>query len=273
MKRIVLAALAATLVGAATARADITTGTETATAGRVTATLSWETGEFSPAHTALTITRDGVVAFQRRVPKLCGDDGCDRDSQDSDDFQVVDLDHDGEPEVFARSRDNGRCCVTLAVYAYDPASGTYSEFTHTWGDGPVDLASVDGRGPREIIARDDRFDAVIGGPFRFVPPRVFHFQRDAGVARLVDVTRRFRSVIRSDASGSKLFLRDLKQDEHSFAAGLAVSYVADEYLLGRGRVGLRELDRQIARGVLGTPRKAQALRGRLLRALTRFGYR
>jgi hypothetical protein len=272
MKSIVLAALAATLVGAAAARADITTGTETVTAGGVTATLSWETGEFSPAHTALTITRDGVVAFQRRVPKLCGDDGCDRDSQDSDAFQVVDLDHDGEPEVYARSTDNGRCCVTLAVYSYDPASATYAEFAHSWSDGPVDLASVDGRGPREIIARDDRFDAVIGGSFRFVPPRVFHFERDAGVARLVDVTRRFRSVIRSDASGSKSFLRDLK-GEHGFAAGLAVSYVADEYLLGRGRVGLREFDRQIARGVLGKPRRAQALRGRLLRALTRYGYR
>ena len=209
------------------------------------------------------------------MPKLCGDDGCDRDSQDSDDFQVVDLDHDGEPEVYARSRDNGRCCVTLAVYSYDPASGTYTEFAHTWSDGPVDLASVDGRGPREIIARDDRFDAVIGGSFRFVPPRVFHFERDAGRARLVDVTRRFRSVIRSDASGSKSFLRDLKKGEDTvgFAAGLAVSYVADEYLLGRGRVGLRELDRQITRGVLGKPAKAQALRRRLLRALTRYGYR
>jgi hypothetical protein len=275
MKKIILAALAATLFPAAAARADVPAGTETVTAGDVTATLAWEAGEFSPAHTALTITRQGVVAFQRPVPRLCGDGGCEIDTQDSDDFQVVDLDHDGEAEVYAHSSDNGRCCATIAIYAYDPATGSYTEFGHTWSDGPVDLESVDGHGPREIVARDDRFDSVIHSSYRIVPPRVFHFERAGGVPRLVDVTRRFRSVIRSDASGSKSFLADIKKGDDlvGFSQGLAVSYVADEYLLGRGRVGVRELDHQIARGILGQPRAARSFRHRLLRALSRIGYR
>jgi hypothetical protein len=54
----------------------------------------------------------------------------------------------------------------------------------------------------------------------------------------------------------------------TLAAG-AASNVADEYLLDRGRVGLRELDRQIARGLLGTPRRAKAFRT----VLRDFGYR
>ena len=270
-----LAALAAALLSAAGARADVLAGTETVAASGVSATLAWDAGDVSPRNTALTITRHGVVAFQRRVPRLCGDAGCDRDSSDSEDFQIVDLDRDGEPEVYARSIDNGRCCATLAVYSYDPASATYAEFAHTWGDGPVDLDRVDDHGPPEIIARDDRFDRLIAGSVRFTPPRVFHFERVAGVARLVDVTRRFRSVIRDDASVSKEYLHETHKGEDSvgFAAGLAISYVADEYLLGRGRVGVRELDRQIARGLLGKPRAARTFRRRLLRALTRNGYR
>ena len=49
--------------------------------------------------------------------------------------------------------------------------------------------------------------------------------------------------------------------------------MADEYLLGRGAVGLREFDRQSARGVLGSPRRARAFRTRLLARLRDYDYR
>jgi hypothetical protein len=275
MKKLVLPALAAALLPAAAARADVPAGTETITKDGLTATLSWDAGEFSPQHAALTITRDGAVAFQRRVPQVCGDEGCDRDPEDTDQFQFIDLDRDGERELFTRSENTGHCCVTIAVYFYDAASGTYSEFAHTWGDEQLYLENFDERGAPEIIASDDRFDALADSDPRFVPPRVFHFERVAGVPRLVDVTRSFPSIVRSDASFAKSFLHLIdKHDEAAgFARGLMASYVADEYLLGRGRVGVRELDRQIARGLLGGPRKAKTYRRRLLRLLSRYGYR
>ena len=44
-------------------------------------------------------------------------------------------------------------------------------------------------------------------------------------------------------------------------------------MLGHGSAGLREFDRQVKRGVLGSPKHAKRFRRRMLATLHRFGYR
>ena len=46
------------------------------------------------------------------------------------------------------------------------------------------------------------------------------------------------------------------------------AYVADQYLLGHGSTGLRELDKQIERGAV-----KKSFRHKLLSVLHKFGYR
>ena len=48
---------------------------------------------------------------------------------------------------------------------------------------------------------------------------------------------------------------------------------ADQYLLGQGATGLKRLDRELARGVIGTPKQSRAYRRKLLALLARYGYR
>jgi hypothetical protein len=57
------------------------------------------------------------------------------------------------------------------------------------------------------------------------------------------------------------------------ARGWVAPYVADQLLLGRGSTGLRELDHQIRRRILGSPRSARSSRSRLLKRLHSWGYR
>src|SRR4051795_204247 len=123
-KLAILAGMAAAALVPAAARASGTNaGTETVTAGPVTATLAWDSGEDGPVNTRLAISRGGVVVFNRAIPKVCGSD-CEADLPDSDAFQLVDLDGDGQPEV-AFTAENGDCCdTTLGIYGFDPATGS-----------------------------------------------------------------------------------------------------------------------------------------------------
>jgi hypothetical protein len=70
-------------------------GSETASAGIVSAKLSWDAGEAGPENPRLEITRNGSVAFSRAIPKVVCE-GCQLSPVTGGDLQAVDLDGDGE---------------------------------------------------------------------------------------------------------------------------------------------------------------------------------
>lgn len=149
----------AVLLATAPARAsDFNAGTETVESGPVSATLSWDRGEFGPQNTTLTIARDGVVAFRRPIPRVCGVD-CQLEPGDADDFQLADLDGDGEQEVVVTASNQGHCCVTLGIYDFRAATGTYGELMRDLGS-PFRLEDADRarrlRRPRESRAHRRR---------------------------------------------------------------------------------------------------------------------
>jgi hypothetical protein len=262
-KRLAAVALATVAaIPAAGAAADVNAGSETAIGGPVSATLTWEAGE-GPRNMRLAITRNGVTGLDRAIPQTCGEQ-CSRYSNDADTFAVRDLDGDGENEVVLRVNSSEPCCFALGIFDYQPASGTYREFARV-SESSVDIADLNRDGRPDLKTADSRID---GGPVRILE----YSRADTGV-KLDDVTRHFPGQIREDARFAKSLFASGRRPDPESARSYVSEYVADEFLLGRGKAGLKELDKQSARGVLGKPKEAKAFRRSLLRKLDRFGYR
>jgi hypothetical protein len=261
---------AAALVWAAPARAD---GSESANDGAVTATLAWGGDELDAQDATLTIVRGGgrVPAFAAKIPDVCGI-GCKLAGEG--DVQVTDLDGDGEPEVVVTGFTGGQgCCTIMGVYDFRPATGGYGAFVQDWRGSGFELAFADNDNREDIETGDIRFEGLFSSQAAsFPPPAVFDYERPGGVPRLVDITRKFPVLIKHNASEAKRHLSHFHRGDAD-AGGYTAAYVADQYLIGHGSTGLKELDRQIARGVLGTPKAAKAYRARLLKLLHRYGYR
>jgi hypothetical protein len=282
--------VALALTFAVIARADdedtFPAGSETASAGNVTATLSWQKQEDSPGNPRLTITRNGIVAFDQPVPDVvCAE--CGLSDNLRGDIKVADLDGDGENEVIIQGVDGGiEGDFNLAIYDYRPATGTYGELLKRFpiGDSPTvngEIKDIGHTGKFEVIGSDARFGGKFGNTVYWFPPIVYRYQRPGGVPGLVNVTKQFLSVVRSNARLAKFAFLDTDDptsallDAHDplIKRGQIADYVADEYLLGTGSVGLHEFDKLIAKGVVGTRRSAAAYRARVLSVLKTLGYR
>lgn len=266
-----LLALAALLVAPSAASAE----SKAASSGNVSATLTWAKGEYSGVKDAkLTITRAGTVVFDRAIRKVIPD-GSIILADNTEDLKVVDLDGDGEPEVLASGFSGGaHCCFVAGVY--DWRGSTYGETTEFFGSYGFELRDIGKDGSLELDALDVRFEDIYSSHAASFPPvRILRFSRSGGNARLVDVTRRYPSKIRANAAQAKKLFKEFKRSHgHTEARGVVATYVADQYLLGRGSVGLRELERQAARGVIGKTRASvRRWRAQLLRTLKRYGYR
>jgi hypothetical protein len=269
------ALLLAALLPAGASAQETKDGTETASLGQVTATITWKGADYGIKDGHLKIIRAGAVAFDQAIPDvLC--DGCLTSVVSKEDVAVRDLDGDGEPEVTVDGYTGGaHCCVLLGIYDFRPATGTYAQLTRNFGSSGYGFKDLDGDGKVELDTDDVRFEDLFSShAASFPPPRIFAYEHQAGVARLRDVTRRYPSVIRANAAeAKKLFKRFKAGDAFVDAGGVVSAYVADQYLLGRSKVGLKELDHQIARGILGTRKQGRAYRKRLLGFLHKFGYR
>jgi hypothetical protein len=149
----------------------------------------------------------------------------------------------------------------MGIYDYRPATGGYGETVRDWRSAGFGLEDLDDDGTQEIVTADVRFGDS------FPPPAVFMYLHQDGVPVIVDVTTKFPALIRQNAAAAKRRLARLRRGDPD-AAGYVTVYVADQYLLGRGAAGLRELDRQVARGLV-----SKSFKRRLLKLLRRYGYR
>jgi len=270
-------ALAGVLVALLTpgvAAAATKSGSQTATGGNVSATLSWTGAEYGIKDARLAITRAGAKVFDAEIGKVVLDGSI---ILGEEDIVVRDLDANGEPEVLVTGYSGGaHCCITLGVFDYRAATNTYGFIVEFFGSYGFNLKDLDGDGKPEIDSLDSRFeDLFTSHAASFPPPRIYSYASNNGAPKLTNRTKAFPAEIRKNAAEAKKLFKHFKPGTPyvSESGGAISAYVADQYLLGRPSVGLKELDHQIKAGRLGTRKQGKAFRARLLRYLHRFGYR
>lgn len=253
-----LVAAALAVATAPVATAAPAARTQAASAGAVTATLSYTAeqpddpnGPVDDAH--LRVDRAGTTAFDQGIGTLCEE--CvfaTASAYGPGAVTLRDLDGDGEPEVLVDAYSGGaHCCTTTGIYDYRPALGTYGHIQHAFGDQSYAVRDLDHDGHPEIVTADDSFAyAFTDYADSLYPPLVLRYVHAPPDVHLQDVTRRFPAVIRTAAAYAEHLLRG-RNLEHRDLRGAVAAYVADEYLLGHGSVGRHEIAVQRRRGNLG----------------------
>jgi hypothetical protein len=267
MKKLLVATVVAGafLLLAVVAQAD----EESVTFGAVTATLSWNGDSFDTADARMTITRGGAVAFSQPIPKVVCD-GCVLVGSGADDVRINDLDGDGEPEVVAIAATGGSgCCILVGIWDFVASSGTYRELDVDQLTAGFNLDDLDGDGADEIVSQDVRFNVFFTNRAdQLYPPQILHYLHQDGVPIIVDVTdRKYAAPFRVNAADAKRRFSRLHRTNPN-ARGWVATYVADQLVLGHGSTGLRELDRQVKRGIV-----TRSFKTSLLKRLHRWGYR
>ncbi|MGI8623482.1 MAG: hypothetical protein ACR2NB_08345 [Solirubrobacteraceae bacterium] len=227
-------------------------GSQQATDGAVTATLSWQGSkeEYDGVRAPrLKLERAGVIALDAGIGDLCDRCFFYGDAKDPN-VQVADLDGDAEPEALVTTFTGGaHCCTDVGIWDFRANFGTYGHLVRNFGNGGYRLEDLDGDGRRELFSVDDRF-AYSFAPYVFSarPPQILRWSRVPQVG-LTDVTREFPQVIRKDAAELRRVLRGRAKGVD--LRGSLAAYVADMYLLDRGREGRAEIARVRRRSRLG----------------------
>ena len=261
MRRLIaLAAFAAGL--ALPAGAEAAPVEEVVSAGEVTATLRYEklrNGTYR--NFRVEIVRAGERLVNQALPE-----GCDKcfaypAFAGAGDKSIIarDLDRDEEPEVIASLYTGGaHCCTISTIYGYRRGLADYRRIRRDWRDAGFRLRDIGRDGRLEFDSRDANFAyAFASYAESFLPVQIFRY-RDG---RLVDVTARFRKLVRRDARRALRLYRRYR-DEDVNPRGFLAGWAANKYQLGARRAANRAVRR--AEG----PRFARRLR----RVLRRLGY-
>lgn len=268
-------ACALALLAPALATAD-KAGSVTASGGAVQATLAWQAADFGVKDPRLTIVRAGATLFDGSP--LADADVCSvgciyAASNGATPLHVADLGGDAEPEVVVDSYTGGaHCCIVSDVLFFTGAA--YARAEHNWGSYGYALKDLNGDGHPELDGYDAAFeDAFTSHAASFEPPLVLAYDPTA-TGSLRDVTRAFPAVIRKNVKEA-LHIVAVTRRQHAETLGGVASYVADLYLLGRGREVRPYLARARKRGDLrnASGRAPRSFDRQLLAFLHKQGYR
>jgi hypothetical protein len=239
-------------------------GTITKASGDTSATLTWDRADYGISNPRLSVTRHGVE-YAITIVDVC-EEGCILVADDTDVgygqsmVNVADLDRDGDPEVLVDSFSGGaHCCLTTRVLTWNGSGYTPSDVA--WRDGSWKLRDADGDGDRELVGQDPQFwGAFTAHAASAAPPLVLEKHGD----QIETATKKYKSLLRKDAEVRRRALR--KAPKGVDVRGVLAAYVADQYLLRKGAVGRREVDRQRRAG-----RVSKGFKAHLLKKLKQFG--
>ena len=249
MKSILAAAALAAALALAGPAAAATQKSLTATAGSVTATVTWTPVRYEAKDVHLTIERSGTLEVDRTIADADGNPVTDTPVA----LRARDLDGDGEPEVLLDLFTNGaHCCLYTLLFHYGTPSGPgYETLTHLWGNVGYRLVDMDGDGLPELRSADDRFNYAFSCyACSGVPIQIWQFRGGDFAPELQDATRQFTAAIQHDAARWwKLVQRELRHKEHD-VRGLVAAWAADHYLLYDQAQVQRTLQKLLRRGDL-----------------------
>jgi hypothetical protein len=275
--RVAVALAVAALAFPAAAGAD-DAGSQTASAGAVTATLSWGKAEFGVSNPRLVIVRAGATAFD--ASPVASSNGCSDgyctflpSGKRKQSLQVVDLNGDGEPEVLVDAYTGGaHCCAVTELAAFNGSGYAVQELY--WGNTGYELNDLNGDGKPELVAYDDAFAGAFSSfAASFFPPLVVDYD-PAAKGALRDITDQFVALIRKNRDQALHTLKRARR-QHYETLGIVAAYVADLYLLGDHEAVRPYLKRARKRGDLRTitGRAPRSFERQLLAFLKKQGYR
>jgi hypothetical protein len=216
---------------------------QTASAGNVTATLTWQGQDPLVRHLRLSISESGTVVYDHPVTSTacgshCGPDGT---GSAGNPVQLLDLAGNGQLDVVVQLYSQGaHCCFVDQVFSPSPAPGGYAMTEYNFENSGALMRDLNHDGRTEFVSANNAFayeftDFAESG----MPIQIFSF---SGL-RFVDVTRSYPSLIRRDASQ---WWRAYKRDMDSGRVGLIAAWAADEYNLGDGRSASTTLAAQVS---------------------------
>ena len=276
MKRALVIAVAATALSLLAAPAALAT-TQIASSGNVTATFTFS-GKY-PNFTGLrlSIAQGGTVVYNAPVvSKLCGKYCAPAaPSGPGTSVSVLDLEHDGQPDVLLDLYSGGaHCCWIEQVFSFDPGTMTYAMTQHDFGDPGADIVDLRHDGGFEFLTADDSFAyeftdfAASGLPIQILTFSDRHF---------VDVTLQYPKLISRDAARWMKAFNSIARQHYSDSVGVVAAWAADEELLGHSGLVNRFLARQVKAGHLNSALSPEEPGGakfvaRLRKFLRRHGY-
>jgi hypothetical protein len=266
--------------------------TETASAGGVTATLTYTMKtEYEAADLRLAITRNGVPATLEggaNPNNGCGE-GCEvaipigalsYDGNKINSLTLTDLDGNGEAEVIVDTYTGGaHCCSVSAIYGWDPATNQYRHLVQFWGDPGYVLKDLGGQPGQELVSADDRFAYTFCAYVcSAMPVLVYRYEN----FQLVDVTKDFPLQMRQQDRDLQKTIKQLgrKKADRFAVRGMLPALCANLYRLGEGASCEAQLNRALKRGWLAqvSGDKAADWAGgkqyiaRVHRLLAKYGY-
>ena len=248
--------------------------TETAHAGNVAATFTFQgkVPHFHGLH--LTISQGGKTLYDQTVTstfcaKLCWPGPA---VTGGSSIQVLDLESDGAPDVVLNLYSGGaHCCTVVQIFSYHPGTQSYVKTERVFGDPLAKIVDLRHDGHFEFLTADDSFAyrftdfAASGLPIEILTFANRHF---------ADVTRSYPKLIAKDAAvWLKAFKAQAKQ-HYSDSVGVIAAWAADEEELGHTKLVSRYLHQQAAAGHLNAPFGAGGNRfvATLQKFLRRRGY-
>jgi hypothetical protein len=266
-----MAVTAVSLIAAPGALATI----QTASAGNVTATFSFQ-GKVPNFHgLQVTVARGGSVVYDQPVfskfcQALCWPGPEVAAARPA--VQVVDLEHTGEPDVVLDLYSGGaHCCTVVQIFSFAGATGTYVKTERTFGDPDAKVVDLRHDGHFEFLTADDSFayqftDFAASG----LPIEILTFAN----GQFSDVTRSYPALVAKDAA---LWLKAFKgsaREHYGDSVGVIAAWAADEDLLGHVKLVNRYLHAQASAGHLNTPDGAGGTKfvASLQKFLRRRGY-
>ena len=251
MRRLILiicGLVAASLVAAPAALAT----TQSAQSGNVTATFTFSGSYPNFSGLQLTIAQGTAVVYDEPVvSKLCGAYCAPASpSGKTSSVHVLDLEHDGQPDVLLDLYSGGaHCCWIEQIFSFDPGTMTYAMTQHDFGDPGEEIVDLRHNGRYEFLTADDSFAyeftdfAASGLPIQILTFSDRHFS---------NVTRQYPKLVTRDAARWMKAFNSMAKQHYSDSVGVVGAWAADEELLGHVKLVNSFLAKQVKAGHLNS---------------------
>ena len=226
--------------------------TQTAQSGNVTATFTFSGSYPNFSGLRVTIAQGSTVLYDAPVVStLCGAYCAPASpSGKTSSVHVLDLEHDGQPDVLLDLDSGGaHCCWIEQIFSFDPGTMTYAMTQRDFGDPGEEVVDLRHNGHFEFLTSDDSFayeftDFAASG----LPIQILTFSNH----RFSNVTRQYPKLIARDAARWMKAFNSMAKQHYSDSVGVVAAWAADEELLGHAKLVNAFLAKQLKAGHLNS---------------------